>query len=56
MPDKRIRDSHNCIKLLMDSLQGVLFPNDYFVMPRIQAVEFDKENPRIDVVFFSTGR
>lgn len=50
-PDKRIRDSHNCLKLLMDSLEGILFPNDYFVMPRIQYVGYDKENPRIEISF-----
>jgi crossover junction endodeoxyribonuclease RusA len=51
-PDKRIRDSHNCIKLLMDSLEGLLFHNDYFVMPRIQQVVLDKNNPRLEVTFF----
>lgn len=49
--DKRIRDSHNCIKLLTDTLEGLLFKNDYFVMPRIQHVELDKKNPRIEVIF-----
>lgn len=51
MPDKRIRDSHNCLKLLMDALQGILFRNDYYVMPRIQNVVLDKANPRIEIVF-----
>ena len=50
-PDKRIRDSHNCLKILMDSLEGVLFDNDYFVMPRIQHVGYDKEHPRIEISF-----
>ncbi len=54
-PDKRIRDSHNCIKLLMDCFEGLLFPNDYYVMPRIQRVELDKENPKIDVIFSPQG-
>lgn len=51
-PDKRIRDSHNCIKLLLDSLQGLLFKNDYYVMPRIQNVGYDRDNPHIEIVFF----
>ena len=50
-PDKRLRDSHNCIKLLLDSLQGVLFTNDYFVKPRIQDVELDRKFPRIEIIF-----
>lgn len=49
MPDLRVRDSHNCIKLLMDSLEGLFNSNDYFIMPRIQHVGYDKENPRIDI-------
>jgi crossover junction endodeoxyribonuclease RusA len=51
-PDKRIRDSHNCIKLLMDALQGILFVNDYYIMPRVQDVRLDRDNPRIEIVFF----
>lgn len=52
-PDKRIRDSHNCIKLLLDSLQGLLFPNDYFVMPNIRHVALDRDNPRIEIIFYA---
>lgn len=47
MPDRKIRDSHNCLKILMDAMQGIVFENDYFAMPRIQAVEYDKDNPRV---------
>jgi crossover junction endodeoxyribonuclease RusA len=50
MPDRKIRDSHNCLKLLMDVLQGSVYENDYFVLPRIQSVEYDKENPRVEVL------
>ena len=49
-PDRRIRDSHNCLKILMDAMQGFVFQNDYAVMPRIYAVEYDKENPRVEIV------
>lgn len=45
-PDKRIRDSHNCLKLLLDALEGIIFVNDYSVIPRIQVVELDRDNPR----------
>lgn len=50
--DKRKRDSHNCLKLLMDSLEGLLFTNDYFVLPRIQYVTLDRENPRVEIIFY----
>lgn len=50
--DKRKRDSHNCLKLLMDSLEGSLFTNDYFVLPRIQYVTLDRENPRVEIIFY----
>lgn len=50
--DKRKRDSHNCLKLLMDSLEGLLFTNDYFILPRIQYVTLDRENPRVEIIFY----
>ena len=49
MPDRRIRDSHNMLKLLLDVMQGVVYDNDYYVLPRIQSVEYDKENPRVEL-------
>jgi crossover junction endodeoxyribonuclease RusA len=50
-PDKRIRDSHNCLKILIDALQGTVFVNDYYIMPVIKLVELDRENPRTIVKF-----
>ena len=49
MPDRRIRDSHNMLKLLLDVMQDVIFDNDYYVMPRIQSVEYDGGNPRVEI-------
>ena len=49
MPDRGLRDSHNMIKLLFDMMQDIAFHNDYYVMPRIQLVEYDKQNPRVEV-------
>ena len=49
MPDRRIRDSHNMLKLLLDVMQGIIYDNDYYVMPRIQAVEYDADNPRVEI-------
>jgi crossover junction endodeoxyribonuclease RusA len=51
-PDKRVRDSHNCLKLLIDCLEGLLFKNDYFLLPRIQTVVLDRENPRVEVIYY----
>ena len=50
MPDRKVRDSHNMIKIMMDVLQDTVFWNDYFAMPRFQDVKLDKDNPRIDIV------
>jgi len=49
MPDRGLRDSHNMIKLLFDMMEDIAFHNDYYVMPRIQLVEYDKQNPRVEV-------
>jgi len=49
MPDRRVRDSHNCLKLLLDVMQDIVFDNDYYVMPNIKTVEYDKENPRVEI-------
>lgn len=49
MPDRRVRDSHNMLKLLLDVMQGIIFDNDYYALPRIQTVEYDKDNPRIEI-------
>lgn len=48
-PDRKIRDSHNCLKLLLDVMQGIVYENDYTILPRIQSVEYDKDNPRVEL-------
>ena len=50
MPDKRRRDSHNMLKLLMDTIEGLAYRDDYTVMTRIQSVELDRDNPRLEMV------
>lgn len=50
MPDRRIRDSHNMLKVLIDVFQGTVIHNDYYLMPRIQGVEYDAKNPRMNIV------
>jgi hypothetical protein len=49
--DKEEKDSHNCLTILMNSLQGVLYEKDYFIMPRIQFVGYDKNNPRLEIKY-----
>lgn len=51
-PDKRIRDSHNTLKLLTDCLEGLLYKNDYFLLPRIQYVCLDRINPRLEIIYY----
>ena len=51
-PDKRKRDSHNYIKLLMDALEHDAYFNDYYVKPRIMSVDLDKEKPRIECFLY----
>lgn len=49
MPDRRVRDSHNMLKLLLDVMQGPVYGNDYYALPRIQGVEYDKGHPRVEL-------
>lgn len=48
-PDRRTRDASNCLKLLLDVMEGIVYENDMTALPRIQSVEYDKENPRVEM-------
>jgi Holliday junction resolvase RusA-like endonuclease len=51
-PDRRIRDTNNIFKLLMDSMEGVVFKNDYFALPRVEDFQILKDKfvkPYIEV-------
>jgi crossover junction endodeoxyribonuclease RusA len=48
-PDRRRRDSHNCLKVLLDAIESLAYIDDMYVLPRIQSVEYDKENPRVEL-------
>jgi crossover junction endodeoxyribonuclease RusA len=51
-PDKRKRDTHNTLKLLLDSLEDALiYENDKFALPQIMDFEVDRENPRVEIEF-----
>ena len=51
--DKIFRDSHNYLKLTLDALEGIVYNNDYYVKPRINIVELDRKNPRVELIFKS---
>ena len=51
-PDRKTRDSHNTLKILTDALEGLIFSNDYFVLPRIQNVTLDRDNPRLELILY----
>ncbi len=47
--DKRIQDASNCLKLLLDIMQGRVYQNDMFALPRIQGVDYDRISPRLEL-------
>lgn len=47
--DNRRKDTHNVLKLLLDSLEGVIYEDDRWCLPRVMDFEIDKENPRIEI-------
>jgi crossover junction endodeoxyribonuclease RusA len=51
-PDNRRRDCHNTGKILYDALEGILYDDDRYLLPRYIDVQIDKENPRIEIVVY----
>ena len=50
-PDKRKRDNHNSFKALFDALEGIVYENDQYVLPRVMHCGLDRNNPRIELIF-----
>ena len=51
-PDNRRRDTHNTLKLLLDSIErGGLYSDDRYVLPQIMDWQVDKENPIVEMEF-----
>lgn len=49
-PDKRKRDTHNTLKLMLDALEEAgLYINDYYALPRVINFWIDKKNPRVEI-------
>ena len=47
-PSRVRRDTHNTLKALLDAWQGVLYEDDYWVLPRVMDFRVDRDNPRIE--------
>lgn len=47
--DNRRQDTHNRIKFLADALEGILYPDDRWVLIQEQDFSVDRKNPRVEV-------
>lgn len=47
---RRRRDCDNLLKLLQDCLQGVVYTDDKWALPRVMDWDIDSDNPRIEVI------
>lgn len=51
-PDKRRRDTHNGLKVLLDALEdGGIYEDDKLALPQVMDFQYDKSNPRIEMEF-----
>ncbi|MEJ8548426.1 RusA family crossover junction endodeoxyribonuclease [Brevibacillus borstelensis] len=51
-PTKRKRDVENVGKLLWDALEGIVYENDRWLLPRYMDFTVDKHNPRVEIRFY----
>ena len=49
--DRRRHDVHNGIKILADSLEGIVYADDKMLLPRYTDFTLDRDNPRLEMVF-----
>lgn len=54
-PDNRHRDTDNARKVLCDSLQGILYDNDRYILAHDIDWEVDRNNPRIEIELIPKG-
>jgi crossover junction endodeoxyribonuclease RusA len=48
--DSRKRDTHNCLKILMDLMEECgIYSNDMYALPRIIDFEIDRSFPRVEI-------
>jgi crossover junction endodeoxyribonuclease RusA len=48
MDSNRIKDNHNMFKFLFDVMDGILYDDDYYILPQVLDIQVDKDNPRIE--------
>lgn len=51
-PTRRKRDVENVGKLLWDALEGIVYENDRWLLPRYMDFAVDKHNPRVEIRFY----
>lgn len=51
-PDNRKRDCSNLEKILIDSLQDIVFEDDRYALVRFMDFEVDRENPRVELTIY----
>jgi crossover junction endodeoxyribonuclease RusA len=51
-PDARKRDTHNTHKIPIDAMEGIVYSNDYWVLPNFVDFDIDRENPRLDLELY----
>ncbi|MED1953965.1 RusA family crossover junction endodeoxyribonuclease [Brevibacillus centrosporus] len=49
---KRKRDVENVGKLLWDALEGYVYENDQWLLPRYMDFQVDRQNPRVEIRFY----
>lgn len=54
-PDARPRDCDNPIKILADTLQQFVYDDDRWLLPRVMDFFIDRDNPRLELVFYRLG-
>lgn len=55
-PDARKRDTHNTFKIPMDAMEGIVYVNDYWILPNIVDFGIDRINPRLDLQLYIIER
>lgn len=48
-PSRRRRDTHNATKGLLDALEGIVYEDDQYALPRIIDWGVDRANPRVEI-------
>lgn len=51
-PTRRKRDVENVGKLLWDALEGIVYENDQWLLPRYMDFAVDKHSPRVEIRFY----